>query len=272
VDVLLRRGLQLPRRAAARGVTNPKTGPVNRIVAPEILDHLPPSSPAAIRSRRDLRRLNALMGHAKICAAALRPPFLSHAPRRWVDLGAGDGAFVLQVARLARWPKDGGVLHLVDRLNGVAPETIHELEALGWEVRGENSDVFEWLRSTQGPTADLITANLFLHHFQNDSLAQLLRLAAQRTFAFLACEPRRSRLPLTASRLIGLIGCNPVTRHDAVVSVQAGFRGRELSALWPSAGWEMGERPAGLFSWLFAARWQTGEAPAAGRRDLGGVP
>jgi hypothetical protein len=45
-----------------------------------------------------------------------------------------------------------------------------------------------------------------------------------------------------------------VTRHDAVLSVRAGFAGRELSALWPSAdGWKLEERRAGLFSHLFVA-------------------
>jgi hypothetical protein len=37
--------------------------------------------------------------------------------------------------------------------------------------------------------------------------------------------------------------------------VQAGFTGRELSALWPKSGqWELLERRAGLFSHLFIAR------------------
>ena len=70
-----------------------------------------------------------------------------------------------------------------------------------------------------------------------------------------ACEPRRSRFALRASRLLGLIGCNDVTRHDAAASVRAGFAGRELSALWPDeAGWQIDERPAAPFSHLFVAR------------------
>jgi hypothetical protein len=46
-----------------------------------------------------------------------------------------------------------------------------------------------------------------------------------------------------------------VTRHDAVVSVRAGFSGRELSQLWPRApGWRLDERPQAPFSHLFTAR------------------
>jgi hypothetical protein len=45
-----------------------------------------------------------------------------------------------------------------------------------------------------------------------------------------------------------------VTRHDAVVSVRAGFADRELSALWPSGmTWTLRERARGLFSHCFVA-------------------
>jgi hypothetical protein len=51
-----------------------------------------------------------------------------------------------------------------------------------------------------------------------------------------------------------LIGCNGVTRHDADVSVRAGFRARELTDLWPAAGdWHLREAPCGLFSHNFLA-------------------
>jgi len=53
---------------------------------------------------------------------------------------------------------------------------------------------------------------------------------------------------------MGLMGCNAVTRHDARVSVRAGFRDDELSRLWPSGGWTLEERGAPPFSHLFVAR------------------
>jgi hypothetical protein len=54
--------------------------------------------------------------------------------------------------------------------------------------------------------------------------------------------------------MLGAIGCNDVTRHDAVASVRAGFRDGQLSALWPAGPWKLTERGAGLFSHLFVAR------------------
>jgi hypothetical protein len=69
-----------------------------------------------------------------------------------------------------------------------------------------------------------------------------------------ACEPRRSRFTLAASGLIGLIGCNAVTRHDGIVSVRAGFIDHEISERWPSSGaWRLEEGPVGPFSHFFVA-------------------
>jgi hypothetical protein len=102
-------------------------------------------------------------------------------------------------------------------------------------------DVFEWLR--RADDHDVIVANLFLHHFHTAELAELFQLVSRRTRLFVACEPRRARFALVASHLLRAIGCNDVTRHDAVLSVRAGFAEKQLSALWR----------AGLFGHLFVA-------------------
>jgi len=73
---------------------------------------------------------------------------------------------------------------------------------------------------------------------------------------FFAFEPRRGGLALAGSHLVGALGANAVTRHDAVLSVHAGFRGRELTAAWPRSGaaWSLHEEDAGLFSHCFSAQ------------------
>ena len=104
------------------------------------------------------------------------------------------------------------------------------------------------------PCWDLIVANVFLHHFDAARLELLLTAIGARAPRFFACEPRRSWLPLIGSHLIGALGVNAVTRDDAVSSVQAGFRQREISALWPGRGrWQLDEWSAGLFSHCFRA-------------------
>lgn len=83
----------------------------------------------------------------------------------------------------------------------------------------------------------------------------LFALCASHCRAFLAIEPRRSPMTLAASRSIGLLGCNAVSRHDGPISVRAGFAGRDLSELWPAdQHWHLMEKPAHLITHTFAAR------------------
>jgi SAM-dependent methyltransferase len=218
-----------------------------RLVEPEWLDALPAEHPGAIRSRADLRRVNWLMTNERIVANAL----YGVAPARVLDLGAGDGAFAARVFELCRW-RD---VHctLLDRSAAVTDRVREKFKSLGCDLTEVKRDA---LRARgEGGAWDVIFTNLFLHHFQAPELERLLAAVAGRCRCFVACEPRRSFVGLRAARLLRWIGCNAVTRHDAVASVRAGFRDGELTRLWPARDqWSVQERPAGLFSHLFIAR------------------
>jgi hypothetical protein len=227
---------------------------VNRIVEPELLDHLPAEDPLAVGSRKDLRRLNAWMGNPRAMARALDAP-AHEQPGRLVDLGAGDGNFLYCVVRCLRgqWKPTSAIL--LDRLVAVSPDTRRGFAGLGWSVETVNSDVFDWLKQPRTEAGDTLVANLFLHHFSKAQLVELFSHAERGARGFVAIEPRRSACALAFSHIVGLIGCNCVTRHDAPVSVRAGFTEHELSRLWPGNGeWSLEERPMGLFSHLFVAR------------------
>jgi hypothetical protein len=227
---------------------------MQREVVPEMLDLLPAGDLRAIRARQDLRMVNAWMGHARIMAQALSGAFADRSPRSIIELGAGDGTGLLRVAKrvASRWKSVRVVL--VDRQQLVSTRTVSEFEALSWTVESRQMDVFEWLQRPGAGQSDAIVAGLFLHHFSEDDLRKLLQLAAGQTGFFLACEPHRDIASLAAARLLGLLGCNEVTKHDARVSVRAGFASHELSALWPlGGGWELTERHAGWFSHCFVA-------------------
>jgi hypothetical protein len=243
-----------------------------RKVSAETLDHLLPDDPAARRSRRDLVRVHRAMGTRSIVSRGWRTlmsPQRTGTPLRILELGAGDGSLLLAVARSLApfWPPVH--LSLLDRHDIVTPATLAGYAALGWSARVQVADALAWAALPQGTTPgvptpqwDLITANLFLHHFDGAELDLLLAAAAARCDSFFACEPRRSRLALVGSQLVGALGANAVTREDAVLSVQAGFRDRELSARWPQAGggWRLQESAAGFFGHGFSAQ-RTGPGP-----------
>lgn len=228
---------------------------MERCVKPELLDELPTADPRAARSRRDLARVNTWMGNGRIMVRALRSSCNGRPARHLVDLGTGDGRFLLRAARGLHPDWQGTHAVLLDRRNAVSPETHAAFGALGWRVESREAEVLDWLARSEAKSYDVLMANLFLHHFREAQLAGLLRAAAESARVFVAVEPRRSGRSLFGCRWLGLIGCGQVTRHDAPVSVRAGFTGNELSRLWPVDGsWALQERPAGWCSHLFVAQ------------------
>lgn len=232
-----------------------------REVRPELLDELPADDPHAVRSRGDLRRINAIMFQSRIMAGLLTEG-APEPPERMLEIGAGDGAFSLAVARrlAPRWPKVE--LVLLDRQDILPAARRQAFERLGWRVGSVQADAFDWLAGPKGGGLDVVMANLFLHHFEAPALRELLGLCGRAAPALAATEPLRAPLPHALSRLLWVVGANDVTRHDATVSVRAGFAGQELSQLWPhERGWCLAERRAGIFTHAFRATRVPGGTP-----------
>ena len=238
---------------------------MKRLLEPELLDELPADHPAAIRSRRDLRRVNWWMGNARWISQTIREQ-MTTPPSRILELGAGDGTLMLEVARRVAPHWNTPVeLFLLDRQYLLSEKTRAAFHELGWKAKVIQMDLADWIQHPQPADCGLIVANLFLHHFVEDQLRSLFRAISSTAAAFIAMEPKRWGVSLASTRLLWLIGCNYVTRHDARVSVRAGFQGHELSPLWPdNPPWLLREMPAGLASHLFFA--QPGKTAAEPQR------
>jgi hypothetical protein len=235
----------------------------SRVLTPEILDFLSPDDPRAIASRRDMARINTVMRQGAIMVRALAD---FPAPKLLVDLGGGDGRFLLGVARrlAQRWPDVRAMI--ADRQDIVSAETRAGFTALGWRCDVLQGDIFQTLPRLE---PDIVTANLFLHHLDDAALTRLLALVAARAKGFAACEPRRSGFALLGARMVGLLGANDVTRHDAVASVRAGFHESDLSALWPqNGGWTLGEHAAFPFSHVFRAHSASSSEAVGHKNEL----
>lgn len=224
-----------------------------RVLTPELLDSLPPTNPAAQASRRDLRRLHPLLGQIGLWTRWFAENFPARPPASLADLGAGDGS-LLGTVLLRAYPKGGhgARIFFVDRQPVVPESTLAHLRRCNWLPTVMTTDIFEW--AEEDPPVEAALANLFLHHFDEAGITRLFSALARKTSAFAAAEPRRNHLAFLATQTLGLIGCHPVTRHDARVSVAAGFRGRELSGLWPSSGWKVRECSCGPFTHFFSAQ------------------
>ena len=228
----------------------------SRLVEPEWLDELKADDPRAVRSRRDLQRINVVMLQTLIFRRLLQTSVAP--PRVLLEIGAGDGTFLLRVAKgLPHWR--GVTAFLLDQQDIVTAQTRKRFAALGWNLEVVKADVFSFLPLQKPGTFDITLTNLFLHHFSDDKLRALLGGVSVSSRAFVACEPERSNFALWGAKSLWALACNDVTRHDAVTSVRAGFRGTEIAQLWSTPQWQVRESSL-LFTHGFVAT-QPADAP-----------
>ena len=168
----------------------------------ETLDQLAQRRSAAQRSRRDLRRINALMGtrrdprpRAATRRRADAPrPAAAHprAGRRRRHADARRGALAARAGR-------GVELDLLDRQRSSTPRRVAAYAELGWR-RAAVADVFDWAddadrRALGRRRREPVPASLRGRRAR----AACSPAAPRRAERFVACEPRRCRLALSAA-------------------------------------------------------------------------
>lgn len=184
-----------------------------RRVNSELLDQLSYTNPDAIRSRSDLVNINLFTRNFAWLRKKLHK--ICNSNDHLIELGAGDGKFSNQICNLG------------------SKRTCVDL----WPKPNDLNPKIDWLRSDVKQIStyeknDVVFANLFIHHLTNAEISELgkkLNLSAR---AIIFCEPHRSRkVHYLLKIFLLLINANYVTRHDAHVSVDAGFKDNELSDL-----------------------------------------
>lgn len=187
-----------------------------RRVDPEILDSLPEDDPAALANRRDLRRINFLMGNHRWFARTL--PSILRPDDRIIELGAGAGDLGLHLRRKKVIPAGG--LTGLDRCS--RPKSWPE--EWGWI----QEDLVECATLKD---YSVIMANLLHHQFSDHALRQLGRCIEHAPRAIVCVEPARRRIHQVQLKFLAAFGLHQVSRHDGHVSIAAGFRKRELPIL-----------------------------------------
>jgi len=194
----------------------------DRILEEEVIDHVDASESHAIRSRRDLRLLDAFLGNSRWIERTLRPLSVDSI----VELGAGDG-------------------HLSRRLSGSYPK----VPITGLDFAPPPNDWKHPLHWIQGDLLETIAeepaqiciGSLVLHHFHREVLADLGK-QLQRFSTLIFSEPHRHAQPLAGSYLLQpLMG--KIVRHDMPASIRAGFQKGELaeSLQLDRASWSIDE-------------------------------
>lgn len=194
-----------------------------RAIDREQLDEGVPEA-EALRSLADLRFVNRWLGNRGSLLRAVRP----HLPPggRLLDVGCGSG----DVPAFLQGRLPGPLLAV-----GVDVKTLH-LRAVPRSVRPVVADV----RKLPFPDGafDVVSASLFLHHFDAPDLPELLaglhRLARR---ALVVNDLHRALVPyLFGAAVFPFLFCSRVSVEDGLLSIRRGFREDELRAAFAAAG------------------------------------
>jgi SAM-dependent methyltransferase len=192
-----------------------------RRIVPELLDQAPDDEAAA--SLQDLVKINRYLGGY----LTLRSLMARVAPRgdrfSLLDVGAATGDMG---AKIRTWYPKVEVTCFDYKFSHVAT-------APGLRVVG---DAFSLPFAPA--SFDFVFSSLFLHHFDDDAIVQLLsefRLLARK--AVLTIDLERGPFAYRfIPRTRWLFGWAPITLHDAPASVASAFEAAELAALAERAG------------------------------------
>jgi SAM-dependent methyltransferase len=196
-----------------------------RATEPELLDEGVPEADA-LASLGDIRFVNRWLGNRSQLAAAVLP-LLGDTPRpRLLDVGCGSGDVPAYLVRL----RQGALLAV-----GADIKPLH-LKAAPPEVRGVVADVRALPFAPE--SFDVVTASLFLHHFDGAEVAEVLRLLyslARR--ALVVNDLQRARVPYVFGRIaFPLIFRSRVSVEDGLLSIRRAFTQGELAAAFGQAG------------------------------------
>ena len=196
-----------------------------RATDPEALD-LGVAPDEALRSLADLRFVNRWLGNRGRFVGAVLPYLQGSARPRLLDVGSGSGD-VPAVLRRAL----GGQLAVA----AVDIKLLH-LQAAPPELLRVVADA---RRLPFAPGSfDVVTASLFLHHFDQAALPDLLRgLYGLARRALVVNDLRRARVPYLFGRAVfPLLFKSRISIEDGLISIRSSFREPELRAAFAAAG------------------------------------
>jgi ubiquinone/menaquinone biosynthesis C-methylase UbiE len=204
--------------------------------ATELLD-APGADPGVVEgSLDDLARINRLLGGTRLTLGALSRLLAAEhtgADLTLLDAGCGGGDMAESMAAWARRRSLRPRVIAVDASPAIAAlareRTGPDVEVRVGDIRALDLDE---------SSMDVAACSLLIHHLDpNDAVAALRELGRVARRGVVVNDLVRTRTGLLGAHVLTrTVARNPITRHDAVVSVQRAYSRRELLGLVDAAG------------------------------------
>ena len=201
----------------------------------EMMDRPQPVSAELERDLRNIRRLNRWFGSYSLISFFLRRWINPGARLRIVDLATGSGDIPRLITDYARGVGAEVHIHALDQQSATV-EIAKRLSADYPNITFTEGNILDW--ETSEP-CDLLLCTMALHHFSEEDAIRVLRRCRDLSWRFvLVSDLRRSRFGTVGVQLLtATIFREPMTKHDARLSMARAFSYVEMNDLARRAGW-----------------------------------
>jgi 2-polyprenyl-3-methyl-5-hydroxy-6-metoxy-1,4-benzoquinol methylase len=201
----------------------------------ELMDRPQPVSPELERDLENIRQLNRWFGSYALISMFLSRWIKPGSRLRIVDLATGSGDIPRLIAEHGR--KVGAELRIdaLDRQSATL-EIAQKLSVPYPEITFVEGNILEW---RPAEPYDVVFCTLALHHFSDDDAVRLLQRCRELSHKFvLVSDLRRSGMATIGVHLLtATMFREPMTKHDARLSIARAFSYSEMNQLAKRAGW-----------------------------------
>lgn len=218
----------------------------------ELIDDLNCDGDELRQTLRELKTINKLLGGNYVTTNGINQ-LLNHATSNKIsiaDMGCGGGDMIRVMHDWSQKKKLNASFVGIDanpNTIAMAADNLRDFPNVNFEA----ADVFD--AAFQEQQVDIVTCTLFTHHFTDEELIRMfLSFKNKARIGMVINDLHRHPLAFYSIKILTrLFSRSRLVINDAPISVQRGFKKKELEEILLAAGWENYR-----ISWHWAFRWQ----------------